>query len=382
VDGTGFGIDSITFDTDPADSLVWTEAKIEAIEVGFKLTDRVGFIDGFDHYNEIRRKWNVGNTADVPTFVAGRFGGQALKIQFQNSAGSINQNLGIQAELFIGFAFFAPGINTENQIEFKDSLASVKATLFVNSDGSITLNVSGSAADESSGAGVITQSQYAYIELHYHPSTTAGIFECRVDEVVVATITGDTTNGADDDVQSVFLSHDGSNNPRYLFDDFYILNALGAENTGYLGDVRVSTLYPTANGNTNNFTATPTSTNFEAVDEVILDDDTTFLESGILLAEEDYVNQDFDDLGVSPGTVFCVQTTNAAKKTDAGTIKYKDEMIIAGVRFDDGTEVTPGSGDYFCTTFIRNTDPSDGLPWTEAKVAAVGSGFTITFREI
>ncbi len=40
--GGNFSIDSITYDTDPADSLVWTEAKIEALEVGFKLTVREG----------------------------------------------------------------------------------------------------------------------------------------------------------------------------------------------------------------------------------------------------------------------------------------------------------------------------------------------------
>lgn len=40
--GGNFGIDSRTYDTDPADSLVWTEAKIEALEVGFKLTTREG----------------------------------------------------------------------------------------------------------------------------------------------------------------------------------------------------------------------------------------------------------------------------------------------------------------------------------------------------
>ncbi len=339
------------------------------------------FIDGFDHYNEIRRKWLVSNSNDNPTFVAGRFGGQALAIQFQLSAGTIKQNLGIQKEMFVGFAFFAPGINTENQIEFLDTADTIIGTLFVNSDGSVTVTASGAAGSDTSAVGVITQSQWHFIELHYHPNL-AGIFECRVDEVVVASVTGATSVGADDDVAQVVLSHDGGNAPQYLFDDMYILNSLGAENTNYLGDVRVSTLYGKANGNKNDFFPSGSATNFGATNEVVMDEDSTFVESGIVLAQEDYNNDDFADIGVSPGTIFCVQTSNAGKKTDAGTIKYKDEMVIAGTRFDDGTEVTPGSGNYFITTFIRNTDPSDGLAWSQAKVAAVGSGFTITFREI
>jgi len=340
------------------------------------------FIDGFDHYNEIREKWLVSSTFDQPTFVAGRFGGQALAVQFQNMAGTIKQTLGIQIEMFVGFAFFAPGINTEEHIEFLDVAGTIRATLFVNSDGSVTVTSTGAAGSDTSATGIITNSQFHYIELHYRPHSTVGIFECRVDEVVVASVTGATSSGADDDVAQVVLAHNGTNAPQYLYDDFYILNSLGAINTDYLGDVRVTTLYPKANGNINNFTPTGATNNFEAVDEIVLDGDTTFVESGLLLAKEDYDNDNFADLGVAPGAIFGVQTTNAAKKTDAGTIKYKDEMVVAGLRFDDGTEITPGSSAYFCSTFIRDTDPSDGVAWTEAKVAAVGSGFTITFREI
>lgn len=339
------------------------------------------FIDGFDHYNEIRRKWIVDSTFDQPTFVAGRFGGQALQKQFQNALGTIHQDFTIQKELTVGFAFFAPGISTDEQIEFKDVGGTTRATFSVNAAGTITLTPTGQAAQTTAGV-VITQSQFHYIELRYHPHASAGIFECRIDEVVVLTITGITTSGASDDVAKVFLASDGSNSPAYKYDDFYILNDLGAENTSYLGDVRVSTLYPKANGTENDFFPSGAATNFDATNEVVMDEDATFVESGLTAAQEDYVNDDFDDIGVSPGTIFCVQTSNAGKKTDAGTIRYKNEMVIAGTRFDDGTEVTPGSGNYFITRFIRNTDPSDGLAWSQAKVAAVGSGFTITFREL
>ena len=57
-------------------------------------------------------------------------------------------------------------------------------------------------------------------------------------------------------------------------------------------------------------------------------------------------------------------------------------MVIAGTRYDSGTEVTATAGDYSMSTYIRDTDPSDSAAWTASKVAAVGSGFSITFREI
>lgn len=338
------------------------------------------FIDGFDHYDDIRQKWIVSNSFDNPTFVTGRFAGLALKKQSQNNASSIHQIFDQQAEVFVGVAIFSPGLDSNRQVGFKDVGGTERATMKFNSDGSVTVTAGGQSA--TSDPATITQSQWHYLEVRYKCDSSVGQLECRVDEVVVASISGDTTTGADADIGSVYISGGGSNGPRYLYDDLYILNILGADNTGYLGDVRVSTLHTLTSGNTNDFAPVGVPTTPEAVGETILNGDTDYAESGQLGAAEDYTNQTFDNLGVSPGIVYGVQTTNAAKKTDAGTIKYKDEMVIAGVRFDDGTEVTPGSGGYFCSRFIRDTDPSDGEAWTEEKVAVVGSGYTITFREV
>lgn len=338
------------------------------------------FIEGFDHYNDIRQKWIVSSEFDQPTFVDGRFGGQALKKQAQNNVGSIHQIFTIQAELFVGVAIFSPGLDNNAQVTFRDLGGTIRGLMTFESDGAITLTAGGQT--DTSDPAIITQSQWHYVECRYKPLSTGGQFECRVDGVAAALITGDTTTGADADIGSVYISGAGSNGPRYLYDDLYILNTLGADNTGFLGDVRVSTLAPKAFGNVNDFTPSGAGTTHEAVAEDILDGDTTFAESGQINAAEDYNNKDFDDLGLAPGLIFGVQTVNASRKTDAGTIQYKDEMVIAGTRFDNGTVNTPGSSGYFCTRYIRDTDPSDDATWTETKVAAVGSGYTITFRDI
>ena len=73
---------------------------------------------------------------------------------------------------------------------------------------------------------------------------------------------------------------------------------------------------------------------------------------------------------------------NNVKKTDAGTLRYLDSMTIGGLQFDNAVDVTATSGDYRMSTYIRDTDPSDSGAWTEAKIAAVGSSLTITFREV
>lgn len=339
------------------------------------------FMDGFDHITDIRDKWDTVGSFDVPDFVAGRFGGLALRKQFQNAQGFITKSLGAQTEVFVGFALLNPAINPidDQHMRFLDAGGTVRATFTVTNPGEVKLSAGGQTA--TSATATIKVSQWQYIELNYHPNNTGGTFECRVDEIVVATITGDTTTGADNDVESIQITSNVTNSARTLFDDLYVLNTIGASNTAYLGDVRVSTLRPKANGTTNNFTPGTAIPNFAATNETQMDSDITFVEAGQLGAKEDYDNDNFVDLGVAPGTIFGVQTTNATKKTDAGTLKFKNQMVIAGTRFS-GAEETAGSGNYFCTTFIRDTDPSDDATWTEAKVAAVGSGIEITFREV
>ena len=55
-------------------------------------------------------------------------------------------------------------------------------------------------------------------------------------------------------------------------------------------------------------------------------------------------------------------------------------MVVAGVRFSDDIEYTPGNTTYFVNTFVRDTDPSDSATWTPDKVSAVGSGLVITSK--
>lgn len=341
------------------------------------------FIDGFDHYGDIRRKYQVVSSLEFPTFVAGRFGGSAMKKQFQNGAGTNTRSFGQQSDVTFGIAYFPPGFpgSTESMWRFVDLAGTVIMSVSVSSTGILAISAGGQV-DTSLSA--LPTAQYSYIEVHYIPLSVGGLCELRVDEVVVATITGDTTTQADADVAGFQLLDNGTNSPRYLLDDLYILNASGATNNAYLGDSRITTMFPKADGTLNDWTPSavdPIPANFTMTDDPVLDSDTTFVESGLVGASEDYDNEDFTDKGFGGGTIFGVQVANATKRTDAGTIRHKHEMVIAGARFDDGTEDTAGAGNYFVDTFIRDTDPSDSGTWTDAKVAAVGSGLTITFKE-
>ncbi len=344
------------------------------------------FIDGFDHYSRIRDKWTAAGSFDQPDFVAGRFGGQACRKQFQNAQQSIRRGLGAQTEIFFGCAYKAPGFPStfaESMFRLEDSGGTVILSIAVTPAGNLSITAGGFI---STSTFTLSNTQYHYIECHYLPKDAAGkggVAELKADGVVIANIDGAsfrTTTEADDDITAFGFMDDGTNSPRYLFDDLYILNAEGSENNGYLGDVRITTLAAALDGNRNEWSPNSQASNFLEVDETLLDS-TTFVESGLIGAAEDYDNEDFASRLIAPGTIFGVQVSNATLRTATGSIEYKNEMVVAGVRFSDDIEYNPGNSDFFVTTYVRDTDPSDNASWTEAKVAAVNSGIVITAKE-
>ena len=344
------------------------------------------FLDGFDHYGLSIDKYDAqtitgGSHHNVTT--EGRFTPGAYHLLgFAGGTagnGTLTKSLTTTAEEGIfGFA-----------LKYDESISFARFT-FRNVSGSEIGGISLAGPDihvrdkdgdiVGTASGVLTVSVWQYIEVRVKSHATSGEVEIHVNGIQVLSVSALNTRGGA--IGQWFITRGAETDDAWI-DDLYILDNLGpAPQNTFIGDTRVTVLRPKANGNTNNFTPSGAATNFDAVDETLHDDDTTFVEAGQLGAKEDYDNFDFADLGISPGTIFGVQTVNAAKKTDAGQLKYRDQMVIGGTIFDNGTDVIATSGTYKMTTFIRDTDPSDGQAWTEDKVAAVGSGYEITFREV
>jgi hypothetical protein len=338
------------------------------------------FIDGFDHYPSIRRKYQVSAALENPDFVAGRFGGKAIRKQFQNGTGTNTRSFGQQSEIFFGIAYFPPQFpgNTQSMWRLLDTPGNIICSVNITSGGILSIVAGGQSATSLTA---LPTAQWSYIEVHYTAKDSGGVAQLKVDAAVVATITGDTTTGAEDDITGFQLLDNGTNSPRYLLDDLYILNGSGTENNNYLGDVRITTLYAKADGNDNNWAALSEVENYLEVDEVSLDS-TTYVESGIVGAAEDYNNQGFDDAAVTPGTIYGVQTSNATLRTNAGSITHNNTMTVAGIDYTDAAGIVAGAGNYFIDCYIRDTDPSDNATWTEQKVDDVGSGIVIIAKEV
>ncbi len=339
------------------------------------------FVDGFDHYDVTLEKWDAQRGgAQVANIVQseGRFTPGALEIGGNSLDGDLVKFIPDASEYIVGFAMKFPV-----DCLFALELRTVSGGALV---GKLTCNAPDITLQDAAGTtqvtalSAVTAGIWQFIEFRCKQSPTLGELEVRVGGVLKGSATGLNTGS------TVISEVDWDSSPTSadcFVDDMYVLDTTGSapQNT-FLGDTRVTVLRPKANGTNNNFTPTGAASNFEAVDETLSDQDATFVEAGQLGAKEDYDNQAFTDLGLAPGTIFAVQVVNSTKKTDAGRLDYRDQMIVAGATFDSGTDVVSTSGAYKMTTFVRDTDPSDDAAWTEAKVAAVGSGLEITFREV
>ena len=343
----------------------------------------IQFIDSFDHYTLISDKWDAENGTDVAHCAtnAGRFslgayhntgfaGGQA-------GAGTITKHLpDPQIEMIVGFAWFFEA-DASTKVIFRNSTGSVIGGVYCNSTSLKALDKDG--ATVSTAALTLTNNTWQFIECRVKSHATLGEIEIRVNQVIKIALTTEDTRGGD--IAQLHIDHGTKIDDSYI-DDLYILDTVvgAAHEKTFTGDVRVTVLRPKANGTEINFTPTE-ATNWESTDDALHDGDTSYVEAGQFGATDNYENFTFADVGISPATIYGVQVVNATKKTDAGALRYTDNMVIAGTYYASA-EVTANSAIYSMSTYPLGLDPSDAGIWTESKVAAVGSGFTITFREV
>lgn len=126
---------------------------------------------------------------------------------------------------------------------------------------------------------------YNYIEWKVQFGNT-GYSEVRLDGrtvqsgnvmiTAVPTTIGGTLTTNHDQAEGYMISGAGGGGAPVAYDDFYILEVANSPNNDFLNDSRVNIFMPSINGTTNNFTPTGSSTNWQNVNEIPTDDDSTY----------------------------------------------------------------------------------------------------------
>jgi hypothetical protein len=254
---------------------------------------------------------------------------------------------------------------------YGDNGTTLHCQLRLNTNGSVAL-LRGSTVLATSVPGIISFGSWHYIEVSLTVSDTVGVFTVRVDEVVVATFTGDTKNaGTAATIDRWALQQPNTIASSVRIDDYYLCDGTGATNNDFLGDRRVQTVFPSGAGNSTGLTPVGSSSNWENVDESTLSA-VDYNYSTTPGAKDTYV---MGDLAVGTASVNAVQVVANARKSDAGSRSLKNVLRSGGVDYAGTAQALNGSGSVLKT--IHAVDPATSAAWTVAAVNAAEAGVEV-----
>lgn len=301
-------------------------------------------------------------------------------MEFRSSSGATyvtTPNLGNITTFIVGIAFKPlSDLNNRLLISIREDDDSTQGlNVFLNSTGTVSVRLNTTVL-QTTGGTVITADVWHYLEFKVTIHQTTGSYDFRINGVSqlsasgVDTRAGATNNYANririqgDDTESIGQGH--------VFDDWYVCDDSGSVNNDFLGDRRVQTLFPNADGTTNDFTTANGGNNYEEVDDTDIDDDTTYVESGTS-GHRDLYN--FENL-VAADEINGVMHSAILRKTDV--TNFDVELILKSdevIEEDDAQTV--GSTSYAGFHVIYETDPNTTDPWEVAGVNAAEFGYDV-----
>jgi hypothetical protein len=344
------------------------------------------FLDSCDLYatrEQIARRWEPNGTSSSflnVSATAGRWGGRAIQL-VSSGTGRIIRPIPPRQTVILAFAArFTRDGSPVNQafITLYDPTWTqiVIAIDFVEGRyrcyrGWFDVEITQSAVDFAA----VAKEQYHWFELKVTIDATSGVVELRRNGVVLLTFAGNTKGAPTDDITRVQLrsmNQNSSNRIDVWLDDIVIADDLGGQNDDFLGDLRISTLVPTADTAQKAWTPSSGSDNFSRINEIPPDDDTSWVASATPGDRDLYT---MAPLGMTPLAIKGLQQTAVARKDDAG------ERALSLV-LKSGTEVAVASpavlgSSYAFIEAIHEQDPATGEAWNPAAVDAVQAGMEV-----
>jgi hypothetical protein len=340
------------------------------------------FIDGFDHYTtaDITKKWDQnGKEATIATGVNARRVGSSYMTGLGWGGLNVSKSLPSASTLIAGFAFRAASWTNREIIGFKDSTA-LQCALSLNSAGQFVLNSTGnnSTALGSPSVYVLPVAQWHYVECKVTFHNTTGSCIVRVDGTVVLNLTNiNTRNGSTNASANTFCwgGFQGSGQGGdWWMDDLYVCDTTGSENNDFLGDCRVDTVRPAADGDYTQFTPSTGTTHFNLVNGANPN-------AGTYVSDANVGERDCYHFGALPtlvGTpaVYGVQALAAANTSDAGSRSAATFVRLASADHD-GAGIGLSTGQFYLRK-IWDKNPATNLAWQTSEVDAAQFGVTVT----
>jgi len=321
------------------------------------------WIDGFDHYsaNQSTRMYEDGAIAGMSTSIART--GQAANPHYLDFG--LKKYLGTNAQtLIVGFAYYNDNDTYQGWtwlVRFYDGTTE-QCRLERGYEGKLRLYGNNTLLAESAPA-TYRGRQWCYIEIKI-TFGNPGSYEVRVNTRTVMSGTGRTRSTANNYANWVGWRGPGGD----WIDDLYICDNTGTQNNDFLGDIKVVTIYPNADGTNAAWTPSSGTAHYAVVDEAPANDDTDYLYTSTVGATD---TLNFEDITLT-GSIRGILQLACIRKDDAGA---RSAALICRVVTTDyeGPDVSLGNS-YTYLKQIRETNPATGSPWTVADINAAEFG--------
>lgn len=329
----------------------------------------ITFFDGFDLYgsaSNISRQGWVNSTASL-SLVAGRFGGQALRISSAN-AGVVVQTMSGDDTFAIGVAIRASSLaahsaNGSDVIQFLNG-STVIASLGFTSGGAVRVGRGDYTTNLicGSASGVVANDAWNFYEIEYTRSASVGAVNLYQNGTLIASASGANTGASSIDGIGILSGVDNKD-----FDDMYFANAATK-----VGEIKIEVIRPSADTATKDWTRSTGADNFANVDDTTCDDDTTY-NSSLTAGQKDLF--DLSSLSGSPSSIKAVKPILIARKddTDARSIRHN---MKNGATTTDGTTRSLSTS-YAFYSDIYETNPDDAAAFEPADITAMQLGYEL-----
>ena len=215
----------------------------------------------------------------------------------------------------------------------------------------------------------IPQNLWTWLSVKYVCSQTDGVVEVKLNNATVLTYSGNTQNGASNQVHRPMIRSGATiTNGELDIDNLVIATGLASDPP--LPECRIfGAVVPTSNFNVQ---FTPNAgTNWSNVNEIGPNDDTSYNSSNTVGATDVFVCAPPTLTGVIPA----VKVNFRARKDDAG-VRELAPIIRPGTTNQQGPNIEITSN-YFNRGYIWQTNPDTGQAWNPGDIANLKFGYRI-----
>lgn len=334
-------------------------------------------IDGFDVYlnvSDVMKSGYVRQNANAGfNSSGGRYGGGALTFGITDAQGWLVPCRFIPGDtMIVCFAYFHSGTTSMGSM-IETSCFNLELT----ASGVLQLRNQGNSIIATSSS-VVTQGVWHWVEAKVTLGTdnTNGSAEIRVDGTPVISVTNvDFFNTSATVITALrMMGAVGGSGATKLLDDLIIMDGTGSTMNDFIGDSRIETLLPNADGAV--VAWTPSSGDaYECVDDALgaVNDDADYIESATPGQEARFA---FENLSGTPVSIPAVQVRLRARKDDAG-----DRTVRGLINSNNAEAIGPTLGLSTDWSWLRGAifyvDPDTSNPWDATMVNALQAGVEV-----